>query len=74
MTPERPRRPQNLQQRSVLAGEAAAAAAEVETALSTPVDTSARTRNHDPTPATRTALTSSVAVKTIQNVVPMVAQ
>ncbi len=38
MTPERPRRPQNLQQRSVLAGEAAAAAAEVETALSTPVD------------------------------------
>jgi HAD superfamily hydrolase (TIGR01490 family) len=39
MTPERPRRPQNLQQRSVLAGEAAAAAAEVETALSTPVDT-----------------------------------
>jgi HAD superfamily hydrolase (TIGR01490 family) len=41
MTPERPRRPQNLQQRSVLAGEAAAAAAEVETALSTPVDTTA---------------------------------
>ncbi len=39
MAHERPRRPQNLQQRSVLAGEAAAAAAEVETALSTPVDT-----------------------------------
>ncbi|HEX6148811.1 HAD family hydrolase [Nocardioides sp.] len=38
MTPERPRRPQNLQLRSVLAGEAAAAAAEVETALSTPAD------------------------------------
>jgi HAD superfamily hydrolase (TIGR01490 family) len=39
MAHERPRRPQNLQRRSVLAGEAAAAAAEVETALSTPVDT-----------------------------------
>jgi HAD superfamily hydrolase (TIGR01490 family) len=39
MTHARQRRPQNLQQRSVLAGEAAAAAAEVETALSTPVDT-----------------------------------
>jgi HAD superfamily hydrolase (TIGR01490 family) len=38
MTPERPRRPPNLQLRSVLAGEAAAAAAEVETALSTPAD------------------------------------
>ncbi len=38
MTPERPRRPLNLQQRSTLAGEAAAAAAEVETALSTPAD------------------------------------
>ncbi|UFN43530.1 HAD family hydrolase [Nocardioides okcheonensis] len=41
MTPsERPRR-LNLQQRSVLAGEAAAASAEVETALSTPSDTAA---------------------------------
>ncbi len=38
MTPERPRRPLDLQQRSTLAGEAAAAAAEVETALSTPAD------------------------------------
>jgi len=38
MTPERPRRPPNLQLRSVLAGEAAAAAAEVENALSTPAD------------------------------------
>ncbi|MEJ7795596.1 MAG: HAD-IB family hydrolase [Nocardioides sp.] len=38
MTPERPRRPLNLQQRSTLAGEAAAAAAEVETALRTPAD------------------------------------
>jgi HAD superfamily hydrolase (TIGR01490 family) len=41
MTPERPRRPPNLQLRSVLAGEAAAAAAEVETALSTPADPAA---------------------------------
>jgi HAD superfamily hydrolase (TIGR01490 family) len=41
MTPERPRRPPNLQLRSVLAGEAAAAAAEVETALSTPADPTA---------------------------------
>jgi HAD superfamily hydrolase (TIGR01490 family) len=38
MTRERPRRPQNLQLRSVLAGEAAAAAADVETALSIPAD------------------------------------
>ncbi len=38
MTPERPRRPLNLQQRSVLAGEAAASAAEVESALSMPAD------------------------------------
>ena len=38
MTPsERPRR-LNLQQRSALAGEAAAASAEVETALDTPAD------------------------------------
>ncbi len=41
MTPERPRRPPNLQLRSVLAGEASAAAAEVETALSTPADPTA---------------------------------
>jgi len=41
MTPERQRRPLDLQQRSVLAGEAAAAATEVETALSTPTDPSA---------------------------------
>jgi HAD superfamily hydrolase (TIGR01490 family) len=41
VTPERIRRPLNLQQRSALAGEAAAAAAEVETALSTPADPSA---------------------------------
>ncbi len=41
MTPERPRRPPNLQLRSVLAGEASAAAAEVETALSTPADATA---------------------------------
>jgi HAD superfamily hydrolase (TIGR01490 family) len=41
MTPERQRRPVDLQQRSVLAGEAAAAAAEVETALSTPTDATA---------------------------------
>jgi HAD superfamily hydrolase (TIGR01490 family) len=38
VTPEKSRRPLNLQQRSTLAGEAAAAAAEVETALSTPAD------------------------------------
>jgi HAD superfamily hydrolase (TIGR01490 family) len=38
MTPEKPRRHLDLQQRSTLAGEAAAAAAEVETALSTPAD------------------------------------
>jgi HAD superfamily hydrolase (TIGR01490 family) len=38
MTPDRQRRPLDLQQRSVLAGEAAAAATEVETALSTPAD------------------------------------
>ena len=36
--PERNRRPLNLQQRSTLAGEAAAAAAEVESALVTPAD------------------------------------
>ena len=36
--PEKSRRPLNLQQRSTLAGEAAAAAAEVETALVTPAD------------------------------------
>ncbi|WP_432476374.1 HAD family hydrolase [Nocardioides sp. GXQ0305] len=41
MTPDRQRRAPDLQQRSVLAGEAAAAAAEVETALSTPADQSA---------------------------------
>ncbi len=41
MTPERQRRVPDLQQRSVLAGEAAAAAAEVETALSTPADATA---------------------------------
>ena len=41
MTPEKSRKPLNLQQRSALAGEAAAAAAEVETALSTPADPSA---------------------------------
>ena len=41
MTPERQRRRLDLQQRSVLAGEAAAAAAEVETALSTPADPTA---------------------------------
>jgi HAD superfamily hydrolase (TIGR01490 family) len=39
--PERARLPLNLQQRSTLAGEAAAAAAEVETALNHPVDPSA---------------------------------
>jgi HAD superfamily hydrolase (TIGR01490 family) len=38
VTPEKGRKPLNLQQRSALAGEAAAAAAEVETALSTPAD------------------------------------
>jgi HAD superfamily hydrolase (TIGR01490 family) len=38
MTPEKPRRPLDLRQRSTLAGEAAAAATEVETALSTPAD------------------------------------
>jgi HAD superfamily hydrolase (TIGR01490 family) len=36
--PDRNRRPRNLRLRSTLAGEAAAAAAEVETALNTPVD------------------------------------
>jgi HAD superfamily hydrolase (TIGR01490 family) len=36
VTPEKSRRPLDLQQRSTLAGEAAAAAAEVETALATP--------------------------------------
>ena len=36
--PERPRRPLNLRQRSALAGEAAAAAAEVERELDTPAD------------------------------------
>ena len=40
MTPEKSRRVLNLQQRSALAGEAAAAAAEVETALTTPADPS----------------------------------
>ena len=39
--PEKSRRPLNLQQRSTLAGEAAAAAAEVETALATPADPTA---------------------------------
>ena len=41
MTPEKSRKPLNLQQRSTLAGEAAAAAAEVETALATPADPTA---------------------------------
>jgi len=41
VTPEKSRRPLNLQQRSTLAGEAAAAAAEVETALATPADPTA---------------------------------
>jgi HAD superfamily hydrolase (TIGR01490 family) len=41
VTPEKSRRPLNLQRRSTLAGEAAAAAAEVETALTTPADRSA---------------------------------
>lgn len=39
--PDRPRRPLNLQQRSTLAGEAAAARAEVELALGTPPDPAA---------------------------------
>jgi HAD superfamily hydrolase (TIGR01490 family) len=38
VTPEKSRRPLDLQQRSTLAGEAAAAAAEVETALATPAN------------------------------------
>ncbi len=38
MTPEKSRRPLNLKQRSTLAGEAAAAAAEVEIALATPAN------------------------------------
>ncbi len=38
MTPEKSRKVLNLQQRSALAGEAAAAVAEVETALTTPAD------------------------------------
>jgi HAD superfamily hydrolase (TIGR01490 family) len=38
VTPEKSRKPLNLKQRSTLAGEAAAAAAEVETALTTPAD------------------------------------
>jgi HAD superfamily hydrolase (TIGR01490 family) len=41
VTPEKSRRPLNLQQRSTLAGEAAAAATEVETALATPADPTA---------------------------------
>ncbi len=41
MTPAKSRRPLDLQQRSTLAGEAAAAAAEVETALATPADPTA---------------------------------
>jgi HAD superfamily hydrolase (TIGR01490 family) len=41
VTPEKSRKPLNLQQRSTLAGEAAAAVAEVETALATPSDPSA---------------------------------
>ena len=41
MTPEKSRKPLNLQQRSTLAGEAAAAAAEVETALAIPADPTA---------------------------------
>jgi HAD superfamily hydrolase (TIGR01490 family) len=40
VTPEKSRRVLNLQQRSALAGEAAAAVAEVETALATPADSS----------------------------------
>ena len=39
--PDKPRRPLDLQQRSTLAGEAAAAAAEVENALVTPADPTA---------------------------------
>lgn len=41
MPPKQPRRPVNLRQRSVLAGEAAAASAEVERALTVPADTGA---------------------------------
>jgi len=41
VTPPEKRRPLDLQQRSALAGEAAAAAAEVENALTVPADTSA---------------------------------
>jgi HAD superfamily hydrolase (TIGR01490 family) len=41
VTPEKSRKPLNLQQRSALAGEAAAAVAEVETALATPADPTA---------------------------------
>jgi HAD superfamily hydrolase (TIGR01490 family) len=41
VTPAKSRRPLDLQQRSTLAGEAAAAAAEVETALATPADPTA---------------------------------
>ena len=41
MTPEKSRRPLNLQQRSTLAGEAAAASADVEAALATPADPTA---------------------------------
>jgi HAD superfamily hydrolase (TIGR01490 family) len=41
VTPEKSRKPLNLQQRSTLAGEAAAAAAEVENALATPADPTA---------------------------------
>jgi HAD superfamily hydrolase (TIGR01490 family) len=40
VTPEKSRRPLNLQQRSTLAGEAAATAPEVETALATPANPS----------------------------------
>jgi HAD superfamily hydrolase (TIGR01490 family) len=41
VTPEKSRKPLNLQQRSALAGEAAAAVAEVETALTTPANPTA---------------------------------
>jgi HAD superfamily hydrolase (TIGR01490 family) len=41
VTPEKSRRPPNLQRRSALAGEAAAAATEVENALATPADPTA---------------------------------
>jgi HAD superfamily hydrolase (TIGR01490 family) len=41
VTPEKSRKPLNLQQRSTLAGEAAAAAADVEAALATPADPTA---------------------------------